>query len=1812
MNFLKPILLAVFGYLNMIYNFDQAQLAGLIILLNHKGEGNMMKRYSGRFIARLVAVSLIFTQAATPVYASGLSAEDETVLEAVSSEDTVSAEPVETLSTDEEITADEVLLEDEPAEDLIGLEPETEYLTDESENVSLASCDETEDEAEEDIERDGDTVDSGTEAGTSISWSLDDKGTLTLSGTGSTRDYNKTGTPSISDRPWNSYKTTVKKLIVREGITRIGDRAFQSFSGIEIVRLHSSLESIGDYAFQQCGKLTSVVAYPGIELEKDAFDQTPVKKDAENDIAAIENEKYKACNFYKNLCKVSLTGNYRDDVIAIAKSQIGYHEGNSADDFGGGNTSGDGDYTEYGRYLGSSGNAWCSEFASWCVRMAGVPVSLLANSRGANANNFTSGSTAQYHTWSDTIWGGGDYTPGKGDIILWVLKSGVTVTPSTDLSHTTIIDTYEEDGDDIIFHVVHGNSNGQVGTKDYTVKKSNGIQSESQYVGYFVAPDYENTSITKQTVTFDGNGGNVDPTSKQAAKDGLYGPLPIPAWDGHDFLGWYDGSKRINMYSPCTLTSDRTLKALWNVAPPVEYLRKDAKEESIDLYDNTMPVKEMGTGVHGQLFTYDVGDDTYTALYIWADQAGGVIESNDRIRGDSLYGNTAKSKITDIIFDDSISKVNSGYFFDNMQKVSYIRLSENLTEIAGGCFADNKSLPEITIPKSLESTGENIFGGCEALKKVTFENGISKIPDLICKVGGGEDAGYIETVIIPPSVKEIGESAFNNQERLTTVIFSEPEKTTLARIGVEAFYGTNLSGITLPKFGGKWDTGIQGMPLQKPEIGALAFGGIKNPAFEDLIIPAGVTRLYQINNGGNYFKRIYLPDTFVNEGLYYAFTEVDAFLPTLEHIYFAGSKAHFLKAFHPNVKPTGKWFDEKMVYDHGAPTQVSAITASENIIVKYLDEISEGETEKLYLTVSPTDYIETEFRSESTDKSVAEATVGTEADGRLLLTLTYHEKTGETNVTVAGGLAATNIRVIIKEKDPAEEPCIRLISGTGSDYGDKIAVESETPGAQIFYVLDKKTDSTNLNSTNIKWNETEGRYKSASPDTIREYTGKAIVIGEDTDDDHYRIHAVAVKKGLKFSDVLNEGLAKPDRLEYKWGDIIKEDRIMPVEDIPAGVWAPENQLESDELIYTGKGVTIPGLRVYFKNRLLKLKTDYTLKYSDNVNASSGAKIRVTLKGNYSGTKDLTFRIKKRVVSENDIDLGNVTCNVLNVNARKDKSGSYVSQKPDPKVVVFGRTLKPGVDYTISYNRQGSGIYYVDDISDPGIYNINLGTSSLPRENYTFTNVKLMGRIHCIGAENVPAGKITVSKIADQNIADWSAKGYEVKPLFTVTYGGRELTAGEDGNYTYEYKNNDRAGKASLIISGTGKTVSGDKVAILGSKTVTFNIKGIPFNSSTVKAAGLKTALPYTGSVIDPTEDPAFSLSCNNTGLVKGDDYSVSFKKAPLNAGKYKMTLSGKGIYQGSVVYNITVNKVPLTDPEIEVTDTENLVWNEDFKKVCYTGKGVKPAFKVQYKVNGVWKVLTSKDYKVKYINNKGVAEYDKTGKGGKNAGPAIVITGKGNFTGSLTKRFTIIKSNVHDLTLTVPDMVKVNKANKFARKFTLTDTNGAKLKAGRDYVKTPEYSYAEDVRVRVVTGKGKKAKTTEVLRIKDTPVSKSDIIPAGAVIKVTVTGKGNYEGTVSRNFTVADRSVKNLKFEVAGGPYTYTGRAVTPDKADIKVYEKVNRKWVEVDPSTASRYFDITGYSNNVKKGKKAKVMIRAKGGYAGTTSIKFSIIAAR
>lgn len=86
------------------------------------------------------------------------------------------------------------------------------------------------------------------EAGEAVTWTLDNLGTLTISGTG-----------EMTSAPWKTdYSTVIKKVVIEEGVTSICGSAFSNLNSLEDVTIADTVTHMYAYAFQNCPNLQTV------------------------------------------------------------------------------------------------------------------------------------------------------------------------------------------------------------------------------------------------------------------------------------------------------------------------------------------------------------------------------------------------------------------------------------------------------------------------------------------------------------------------------------------------------------------------------------------------------------------------------------------------------------------------------------------------------------------------------------------------------------------------------------------------------------------------------------------------------------------------------------------------------------------------------------------------------------------------------------------------------------------------------------------------------------------------------------------------------------------------------------------------------------------------------------------------------------------------------------------------------------------------------------------------------------------------------------------------------------------------------------------------------------------------------------------------------------------------------------------------------------------------------------------------------------------------------------------------------------------
>ncbi len=95
-----------------------------------------------------------------------------------------------------------------------------------------------------------------------------DDGTLTITGTGAMYDYSY---ESGSTAPWYQERNSITRVVIGEGVTYIGNRAFYNLTNLTTITIPTSLASVGTAAVAVCDALR-YVNYDGFKLQWDAID----------------------------------------------------------------------------------------------------------------------------------------------------------------------------------------------------------------------------------------------------------------------------------------------------------------------------------------------------------------------------------------------------------------------------------------------------------------------------------------------------------------------------------------------------------------------------------------------------------------------------------------------------------------------------------------------------------------------------------------------------------------------------------------------------------------------------------------------------------------------------------------------------------------------------------------------------------------------------------------------------------------------------------------------------------------------------------------------------------------------------------------------------------------------------------------------------------------------------------------------------------------------------------------------------------------------------------------------------------------------------------------------------------------------------------------------------------------------------------------------------------------------------------------------------------------------------------------------------
>ena len=245
------------------------------------------------------------------------------------------------------------------------------------------------------------------------------------------------------------------------------------------------------------------------------------------------------------------------------------------------------------------------------------------------------------------------------------------------------------------------------------------------------------------------------------------------------------------------------------------------------------------------------------------------------------------------------------------------------------------------------------------------------------------------------------------------------------------------------------------------------------------------------------------------------------------------------------------------------------------------------------------------------------------------------------------------------------------------------------------------------------------------------------------------------------------------------------------------------------------------------------------------------------------------------------------------------------------------------------------------------------------------------------------------------------------------------------------------------------------------------------------------------------QEPAVTTKDGKTTLVKGTDYTLSYSKDTKNVGEVTVTVTGKGNYSGTVQRKYQITKAPLT---VE-TQSDSKVYDGKPLTAPGTVKGFVEGENAELQVTGTQTAVGSSKntYKIVWTETTKADNYQVSETVG-----TLTVTAQSIDPGTDPEKpnpdYTGAKVN------SPSDEVYDGKEHKWIP--TVTDKADKKLKAGTDY--TVEYS-------------------------------KTDFTNVGT-IEVTITGIGNYSGTVKRSYKVTP---KEYTVTTESATKTYSGTALT-------------------------------------------------------------------
>lgn len=586
------------------------------------------------------------------------------------------------------------------------------------------------------------------------------------------------------------------------------------------------------------------------------------------------------------------------------------------------------------------------------------------------------------------------------------------------------------------------------------------------------------------------------------------------------------------------------------------------------------------------------------------------------------------------------------------------------------------------------------------------------------------------------------------------------------------------------------------------------------------------------------------------------------------------------------------------------------------------------------------------------------------------------------------------------------------------------------------------------------------------------------------------------------------------------------------------------------------------------------KSDYQVRYRNNVYAGQGeAWIEVT-SGRYSGlqSEPKTFNIRKNIGSGANIKFTQKIKLGKPIPAKPYRGNTEVTLEEEDLVLIdpdYENTpLKLNVDYQITgYDNNKSEGTATVRILGIGKY------SGSRTENFEIVAAELkadMVKTH--GADD--KAKYTYDINTDGSDKD---QFEEVKKNLVVVNG--DVTYEEGVDYTVTRAPGDAgttAGKHYVVVTSTGsgqlKPGSVKKEYIVEPRSLSDPGMRLSIANYTNPTYDGRPKTPGLQIVYEPS-------SGGSKTLVAGIDYATPLSytnntDASTPEKRAGVKAAGKGNFGGETDwYPFDIDPIELVDKELDAVNGNATVGGlANPAEYVYTGNAIEPNVSVTHTTRGA--LQKNRDFTVSYENNVDV---------GLAGAAKVKITGTGNYEGELERSFTITQRDLNDAAVNIQVPASVQYT-------------GAKL--------TPE----------VTIRHGGKTLVEDT----DYRLSYGDNIEKGSG-SITITGMGNYKGTVDKTFVITARSIttgtldvrddfKGYDFAVGTADdrkYPYDGQDVKPNL--VVSYTNAEAGMNNV-PLTEGVDYELE-FSRNREIGT-ATVTIKAltTGNYTGSKQVTFTI----